>query len=75
MKDETKILIVAFVLPLLLVIFFKNVIHKPMGSTPTYLIPVLLWIGYGMGKAGAVKAWIGLTLFITLATAVLYAFF
>ena len=75
MKDDTKILIVALVLPLLLVIFFKNVVHKPLDVVPLYLIPIFLWIGYIIGKAGAVKAWIGITLLITLAMAVLYAFF
>jgi len=74
MKDGTKILIVAFVLPLLLVIFFKNVVHKPLDVVPLYLIPIFLWIGYGIRKAGA-KTWIGITLLITLAMAVLYAFF
>ncbi|MCK4454244.1 hypothetical protein KAU51_02760 [Candidatus Parcubacteria bacterium] len=74
MKDDTKILIVAFFLPLLLVIFFKNVVHKPVDVVPLYLIPILLWVGYGIREAGA-KAWIGITLLITLAMAVLYAFF
>jgi hypothetical protein len=74
MKDDTKVLIVAFVLPLLLVIFFKNVIHKPMDVVPLFLVPILLWVGYGMREAGA-KVWIGLTLFMTLAMAILYAFF
>ena len=74
MKDETKILIVAFVLPLLLAIFFKNVVHKPQDVVPLILIPIFFWIGYITGKAGA-KVWIGITLFITLGMAALYAFF
>jgi hypothetical protein len=74
MKDETKTTIVVFVLLLLLVIFFKNVVHKPIDVVPLYLIPIFLWIGYVTGRVGA-KLWIGMTLFITLAMAILYAFF
>ncbi|HLB70528.1 MAG: hypothetical protein OIN88_12225 [Candidatus Methanoperedens sp.] len=74
MKEDTKILIVAFVLPLLLTIFFKNIVNKPQDVVSIYSIPILLWIGYISGKGGA-KAWIGVTLFITLGYAVLYGFF
>lgn len=74
MKDETKTAIVVFVLLLLLVIFFKNVVHKPTDVVPLYLIPIFLWIGYVIRGAGT-KAWFGITLFITLAMAILYAFF
>jgi len=74
MKDETRLGIVAAVLMLGLVILFKNVVHKPSDVTPLYFIPMFLYIGYITGKAGA-KAWIGMTLFITIAMAVLYAFF
>ncbi len=74
MKGDTKILIVAFVLPLLLAIFFKNIVHKPLDVVPLFLVPTLLWIGYMTGKAGA-KVWIGVTLFITITMAILYAFF
>lgn len=74
MKDETKILVVAFTLPLLLAIFFKNIVHKPQDVVPLILVPILLWIGYITGKANA-KVWMGITLFITVAMAVLYAFF
>jgi len=74
MKDETKTAIVVFVLLLLLVIFFKNVVHKPIDVVPLYLIPVFLWIGYVIRGAGT-KVWFGITLFITLAMAILYAFF
>jgi len=74
MKDETKTAIVVFVLLLLLVIFFKNVVHKPIDVVPLYLIPIFLWIGYVTGRVGA-KLWMGMTLSITLAMAILYAFF
>ena len=74
MKEDTKILIVAFVLPLLLAIFFKNVVHKSQDVVPLFLVPILLWTGCITGKAGA-KVWIGITLFITVAMAILYAFF
>jgi len=74
MKDEMKTAIVAAVLMMGLVILFKNVIHKPSDVTPLYFIPMFLYIGYITAKAGA-TVWIGMTLFITLAMAVLYAFF
>jgi len=74
MKDETKTTIVTFVLLLLLVIFFKNVVHKPIDVVPLYLIPIFLWIGYITGRVGA-KLWMGMTLSLTLAMAILYAFF
>ncbi len=74
MKDEIKTAIVAAVLMIGLVVFFKNVIHKPSDVTPLYLIPMYLYCGYVTAKAGA-KIWIGVTLSITLAIAVLYAFF
>ena len=74
LKGDTIILIVAFVLPLLLVIFFKNIVHKPTDVVPLFLVPTLLWTGYITGKGGA-KVWIGVTLFITIAMAILYAFF
>ena len=73
-NDETKILMVAMILPLLLAIFFKNIVHKAQDVVPLFLVPLLLWIGYTTGKTGA-RAWIGVTLFITVAMAVLYAFF
>ena len=74
MKDETKTAIVTAVLMIGLIIIFKNVIYKPLNVVPLYLIPVFLYIGYITRRIGA-KLWIGMTLFITLAMAVLYAFF
>jgi hypothetical protein len=74
MKDETKTAIVTAVLMIGLIIIFKNVIHKPLNVVPLYLIPVFLYIGYITRRVSA-KLWIGMTLFITLAMAVLYAFF
>ncbi|HEX76292.1 MAG TPA: hypothetical protein G4O12_06905 [Dehalococcoidia bacterium] len=74
MKDEIKTAIVVAVLMIGLVVLFKNVIHKPLDVTPLYFVPMLLYIGYVARKPGAI-AWIAVTLFITLAMAVLYAFF
>ncbi|GAI01508.1 unnamed protein product [marine sediment metagenome] len=74
MKDEIKIAIVAAVLTMGVVIFFKNVIHKPSDVIHLFFIPVFLYTGYITGKAG-VKVWIGVTLFVTLGIAALYAFF
>ena len=74
MKDERKIAMVTAVLMMGLIIIFKNVIYKPLNVVPLFLIPVFLYIGYITRKVGA-KLWIGMTLFITLAMAVLYAFF
>ncbi len=74
MKDETKTAIVTAVLMIGLIIIFKNVIYRPLNVVPLYLIPVFLYTGYITRRVGA-KLWIGMTLFITLAMAVLYAFF
>jgi len=73
MKEDTKILLVAFFLPLLIAIFFTNIVHKPQDVVPLFLIPTLLWTGYITGKTSA-NVWIGTTLLITAALAVLYAF-
>lgn len=72
MKEDAKILLVAFALPILVSIFFTNIINKPQDVVPLFLVPTLLWIGYITGKAGA-KVWIITALFITVALAVLYA--
>ena len=74
MKEDTKILLVALILPLLIAIFFKNIVHKPQDVVPLFLVPTLLWIGYITGKASA-SVWMSTTLFITAALTVLYAFF
>ncbi|MBZ9569306.1 hypothetical protein KJA16_00095 [Patescibacteria group bacterium] len=74
MKDETKTAILTAVLMIGLIIIFKNVIYKPLNVVPLYLIPVFLYIGYITRRVGA-NLWIGMTLFITLAMAVLHAFF
>ena len=74
MRDEIKTAIITAVLVMGLVIIFKNVIDKPLDVVPLFLIPTLLYVGYVTGKASA-KLWIGMTLFITLAMAVLYAFY
>lgn len=74
MKDDTKILMVATILPMLVAIFFKNIVHKAEDVVPLFLVPILLLIGYITGKTGA-RAWIGVTLLITFAMAILYAFF
>lgn len=74
MKDATKILLVAMILPLLLAIFFKNIVHKSQDVVPIFLVPILLWIGSITGKTGA-RAWISVTFIISVAFAVLYAFF
>ena len=74
MKDEIKTAIVTAVLMIGLIIIFKNVIYKPLNVVPLYFVPVFLYIGYITRRFGA-KCWIGWTLFLTLAMAVLYAFF
>jgi hypothetical protein len=74
MEEPVKLAIVAATLTMAVTIFFKNIVHKPQDAVSLSSIPIYLYIGYLIGKSGA-KAWIGATLFITVAVAILYAFF
>ena len=79
MEEPVKLAIVTAVLMMAVTIFFKNIVHEPqdvvsLSSIPFYLY-VGYYVGYLMGKYGGAKLWIGITLLITIANAVLYAFF
>ncbi len=73
-EEPVKLAIVTAVLMLAVTIFFKNIVHKPQDVLSLSSIPFFLYVGYLTGKYGA-KVWVGTMLFLTLATAVLYAFF
>ena len=74
MEEPVKLAIFTAILIMAVTIFFKNIVHKPQDAVSLSSIPMYLYIGYLMGKSGA-KVWMGVTLFITVAIAILYAFF
>ncbi len=74
-EEPVKLAIVAAVLTMAVTIFFKNIVHKPQDVVSLSSIPVFLFVGYLLGKSGAAKVWIGMTLFIMIAMAAFYAFF
>ncbi|MCK4355346.1 hypothetical protein KAW43_03330 [Candidatus Parcubacteria bacterium] len=49
--------------------------HEPQDVVSLSSIPFYLYVGYFIWKCGGAKLWIGITLFITLAMTILYAFF
>jgi hypothetical protein len=65
----------SFVNIMAVTIFFKNIVHKPQDVVSLASIPFFLYVGYLTGKCGGARVWLGTMLFITLAMAVLYAFF
>ncbi len=72
MKNETRAAIVAAVLTLAIVFVFTDVLHKSQNVVPLFLVPIFLYAGYAVAIAGF-RTWMGLTLFISLALAILYA--
>jgi len=72
MKNETTAAIVAAVLTLGIVFIFTSVLHKSQDVVPLFLVPVFLYAGYAVAAA-RFRVWLGLTLAITVALAVLYA--
>ncbi len=75
MKEPVKLAIVTAVLMMAVTIFFKNIMHEPQDVVSLSSIPFYLYVGYFIWKCGGAKLWIGITLFITLAMTILYAFF
>jgi hypothetical protein len=75
MDETVKLAIVTAVLIMAVTIFFKNIVHKPQDVVSLASIPFFLYVGYLTGKCGGARVWLGTMLFITLAMAVLYAFF
>ena len=74
-EEPIKLAIVAAILTMAVTIFFKNIVHKPQDVVSLSSIPTFLFMGYLLGKYGAAKVWIGMTLFIMIAMAAFYAFF
>jgi hypothetical protein len=75
MKEPVKLAIVTAVLMMAVTIFFKNIVHESQDVVSLSSIPFYLYVGYLTWKYGGAKLWIAITLLITIATAVLYAFF
>lgn len=52
-------------------VVFRNVLHKSPDMVPLYLVPIFFYIGYLTSKSP--KTWMGITIAITVALAILYA--
>ena len=63
--------VVTVVLIILIVVVFQSIIHKSLDVVPLYLVPIFFYVGYLTGKLP--KVWIGITIVITVALAILYA--
>jgi len=63
---------VTAVLTLVVAVVFRSVLNEPQDVVPLFLVPIFLYTGYITGKASP-KVWIGVTVTITLALAILYA--
>lgn len=63
---------VTAVLTLVVAVVFRSVLNEPQDVVPLLLVPIFLYTGYITGKASP-KVWIGVTVTITLALAILYA--
>jgi len=72
MKTETKAAIVAAVLTMGIAFVFTSVLHKSQDVVPLFLVPILLYAGYAL-TSGGFKLWLAVTVFISLAMAILYA--
>jgi len=72
MVEKLVMPVVTAVLTLAVAIIFRSVLNEPQGVVPLFLVPIFLYTGYITVKAGP-KAWIGVTVAITLALAILYA--
>ncbi len=72
MKNETRAAIVAAVLTLGIVFVFTDVLHKSQDVVPLFLVPIFLYAGYALANGGF-KLWMAVTVFLSLALAILYA--
>lgn len=72
MIEKLAIPAVTAVLTLAVAIIFRSVLNEPQNVVPLFLVPILLYTGYITIKAGPM-VWIGVTVAITLALAILYA--
>lgn len=62
----------AAVLILTIAVVFSQVLEKPQNVVPLYLVPAFLYAGYASVEGGF-KAWLAVTLAITVALCILYA--
>ncbi len=72
MRNELKAAIVTAVLILGTAVLFRRVLNKAQDVVPLFLVPAFLYVGYVIASAGF-KAWLILTLTVTVALAVVYA--
>jgi hypothetical protein len=72
MRNELKAAIVTAILILGTAVVFRSVLNKAQDVVPLFLVPAFLYAGYGIASAGF-KAWLTLTLAVTLALAIVYA--
>jgi len=72
MIEKLAMPIVTAILTLAVVVVFHSVLNEPQDVVPLFLVPIFLYIGYITVKASP-KVWIGVTVAITLALALLYA--
>ena len=71
MGDKHIPAVITSALIIALAVVFRNVLHKSLDVVPLYLVPIFFYIGYSTGKS--FKVWIGMTIAITVALAILYA--
>ena len=56
---------------ILIAVVFRSILHKSPDAVPLYLVPIFFYIGLLTSRSP--KAWIGITVAITVALAILYA--
>ena len=72
MKKESKSAIVTAALVLGVAVLFRTVLDKPTEVVPLFLVPVFLYMGYVIAPVGF-RAWLILTLVVSVALTLLYA--
>jgi hypothetical protein len=71
MRKELKAPLITAILILGIAVLFQAVLDKPSEVVPLFLVPALLYVGYLIAPAGF-KAWVILTLAISVALTILY---
>jgi hypothetical protein len=72
MRQELKAPLITAILILGIAVLFRTVLGKPSEVVPLFLVPAFLYVGYLIAPAGF-KAWVILTLAVSVALAALYA--
>ena len=72
MRNEIKAAIVTAVLIMGIAVLFRSVLNKAQDVVPLFLVPAFLYVGYLIAPAGF-KAWLILTVAVSIALAVVYA--